>query len=41
MAVWAWILLVVGVIGLIVAALIVAAVWEFTWMRFRRWDTLP
>ncbi len=41
MPVWAWILLIVGVIGLFGAALICAAIWEFTWMKYRRWDTLP
>jgi hypothetical protein len=41
MEVWAWVLLAVGVIGLIGAVLICAAVWECTTMRFRRWDALP
>ena len=41
MADWAWILLGVGVLGLIGAFLIVAAIYEFTWMKFRRWDSLP
>ncbi len=39
--VWAWVLLIVGVIGLLGAILIGAAVFEFTWMRFRRWDAPP
>ena len=41
MPVWAWVLLIVGGIGLLGAILIGAAVFEFTWMRFRRWDALP
>jgi hypothetical protein len=39
--VWAWILLIVGVIGMLGAALIVAAVFEITSMPFRKWETLP
>jgi hypothetical protein len=39
--VWLRVLLGVGGIGLLGAVLITAAVFEFTWMRFRRWDTLP
>ena len=38
---WAWILLGVGVLGLVGAFLICAAIYEFTSMRFRRWETLP
>jgi hypothetical protein len=41
MPVWAWILLVGGFVGMIGAALIVAAIYEFVWMPFRRWETLP
>ena len=41
MPVWAWILFGVGGLGLVGAILIVAAMYEFTWMKFRRWDTLP
>jgi hypothetical protein len=39
--VWAWILLIGGVIGMLGAALIVAAVFEITSMPFRKWETLP
>jgi len=38
---WAWIVLVVGVIGLVGAFLVCAAIYEFTSMKFRRWETLP
>ena len=41
MPVWAWIVLVGGVIGMLGAALIVAAVFEITSMPFRKWDALP
>jgi hypothetical protein len=42
MALWAWVLLIVGGIGLIGAVAICAALYEMTWMRkFRRWDALP
>jgi hypothetical protein len=41
MPVWAWILLVGGMVGLLGAALICALVYECTTMRFRRWDALP
>ena len=41
MPVWAWIVLVGGVIGMLGAALIVAAVFEITSMPFRKWDVLP
>jgi hypothetical protein len=39
--VWAWILLIGGVIGMLGAALIVAVVFESTSMPFRKWETLP
>jgi len=41
MPVWAWVLAIAGTIGFLGAVLIVAALFEFTWMPFRRWDALP
>lgn len=41
MPVWAWVLVIVGGVGFFGAVAICAAVFEFTWMRFRRWDALP
>jgi hypothetical protein len=41
MPVWAWVLALVGGIGLLGAIAISFAIYEFTWMRFRRWDALP
>ena len=41
MAVWALILLVGGLVGMLGAALIVAAIWEFTHLRVQRWEPLP
>jgi hypothetical protein len=41
MAVWAWILLVGGVVGMLGAALICAFMYECTSMMFRRWNALP
>ncbi len=41
MPVWAWILLVGGLVGLVGAALICAFVYECTTVAFRRWETLP
>ena len=41
MPVWAWILVGVGGVGFGGAVLIVAALFESTWMNFRRWDALP
>jgi hypothetical protein len=37
---WAWVLLAVGGIGLLGAIAISAAVYEFTWMNFRKMDRL-
>jgi hypothetical protein len=41
MAVWAWILLVGGLVGMFGAALIVAAIWETIHLPVRRWEPLP
>ena len=41
MPVWAWVMIAVGGLGFVGAVLIVAAIYEFTWMKFRRWDPLP
>jgi hypothetical protein len=41
MAVWALILLVGGLVGMLGAALIVAFIWESINKPFRRWETLP
>jgi hypothetical protein len=41
MAVWAWILLVGGLVGMLGAALIVAAIWEVIHLPVRRWEPLP
>jgi hypothetical protein len=40
MPLWAWVLLGVGVIGMLGAIAISAAVYEFTWMKFRKIDSL-
>ena len=40
MSLWAWVLLAVGGIGLLGAIAISAAVYEFTWMNFRKMDRL-
>ena len=40
MPVWAWILLIMGVIGFLGALAICAAVYECTWMKFRKVDSL-
>ena len=40
MPLWAWVLLIVGGIGLLGAIAISAAVFEFTWMKFRRLERL-
>ena len=41
MPLWAWVLLIVGGIGFLGALAISAAVFEFTWMKFRPVDRLP
>ena len=41
MAVWALILLVGGLVGMLGAALIVAAIWELINLPVRRWEPLP
>ena len=41
MPVWAWFLIVGGLVGMFGAALICAFVYECTTMRYREWDPLP
>jgi hypothetical protein len=40
MPLWAWVLLVVGAIGLLGALVICVMLYEFTWMKIRKIDSL-